>query len=173
MQNSSEKKNPDNFILGKKHSSWLFGTHNTSFFAMQYYNKLWTIYINVYIGKFIFKKPVAWLTKTLLIWQVKLEGSHPCGVVDSEEGYQLLPVSGSNLFFILKQRRLNDEDKCCTSKVRRTTYRKRVQYWVTRNCHPYVARHILPNLVLSLSQSVSVANVSCCDVTFLTRRENE
>lgn len=117
-------KNPDNFILGKKHSSWLFGTHNTFFFAMQYYNKLWTIYINVYIGKFIFKKPVAWLTKTLLIWQVKLEGSHPCGVVDSEEGYQLLPVSGSNLFFILKQRRLNDEDKCCTSKVRRTTYRK-------------------------------------------------
>lgn len=122
MQNSSEKKNADNFILGKKHSRCLFGTRpvlqcNTLINYEQYI--LMSILANLSL-----KKTVAWLTKTLLILQVKLEGSHPCGEVDSEEGYQLLPVSGSNLFFILKQRRLNDEDKCCTSKVRRTTYRK-------------------------------------------------
>lgn len=42
------------------------------------------------------------------------------GIDDSLEGYELRPVAGSNVFLILKHRRLNDEDKCCTSEVRQT-----------------------------------------------------
>lgn len=44
---------------------------------------------------------------------MKLGGSELNGIVDSEEEYQLRPVTGSNTFLILKQKRLNDEDKCC------------------------------------------------------------
>lgn len=48
---------------------------------------------------------------------MKLGGSELNGIVDSEEGYQLRPVTGSNMFLILKQKRLNDEDKCCKLEV--------------------------------------------------------
>lgn len=48
---------------------------------------------------------------------MKLGGSELNGIVDSEEGYQLRPVTGSNVFLILKQKRLNDEDKCCKLEV--------------------------------------------------------
>lgn len=52
-----------------------------------------------------------------ILWQVKLPQSSN-GIDDSLEGFQLRPVNGSNVFLILKQRRLNDEDRCCTSEVR-------------------------------------------------------
>lgn len=48
---------------------------------------------------------------------MKLGGSELNGIVDSEEGYQLRPVYGSNVFLILKQKRLNDEDNCCKLEV--------------------------------------------------------
>lgn len=61
-------------------------------------------------------------TKDILhcMWQVKLPDSLLSGIVDSKEGYQLRPVSGSNLFLILKQRRLHDEESCCNSEVHQT-----------------------------------------------------
>lgn len=68
-------------------------------------------------------KQLAWLTLQLhvLILKVKLGGTHLSGLIDSEEDYELRPVSGSNVFLILKQRHPNDEDKCCNSQVRQTT----------------------------------------------------
>lgn len=48
---------------------------------------------------------------------MKLGGSELNKIVDSEEGYQLRPVTGLNVFLILKQKRLNDEDKCCKLEV--------------------------------------------------------
>eukprot|EP00105_Crassostrea_gigas_P042167 XP_019926315.1 PREDICTED: uncharacterized protein LOC105336599 [Crassostrea gigas] len=51
--------------------------------------------------------------KEQFTYRVKLGGSELNKIVDSEEGYQLRPVTGSNVFLILKQKRLNDEDKCC------------------------------------------------------------
>lgn len=48
---------------------------------------------------------------------MKLGGSELNGIVDSEEGYKLRPVTGSNMFLILKQKRLNDEDKCFKLEV--------------------------------------------------------
>nr|XP_019926041.2 VWFA and cache domain-containing protein 1 isoform X1 [Crassostrea gigas] len=53
--------------------------------------------------------------KEQFTYRVKLPQSSN-GIVDSSEGYQLRPVVGSNVFLILKQRRLNDEDRCCTSE---------------------------------------------------------
>lgn len=55
---------------------------------------------------------------------MKLGGSELNGIVDSEEGYQLRPVTGSNMFLILKQKRLNDEDKCCKLEVNPQTRRQ-------------------------------------------------
>nr|XP_034308982.1 VWFA and cache domain-containing protein 1-like [Crassostrea gigas] len=49
-------------------------------------------------------------------YRVKLRGSQLGGIIDELEGYQLRPVSGSNVFLILKERRPNDDDKCCTSE---------------------------------------------------------
>lgn len=68
-------------------------------------------------------KQLAWLTLQLhvLILKVKLEGNHLSGLNDPEKGFELRPVSGSNVFLILKQRHPNDEDKCCNSQVRQTT----------------------------------------------------
>lgn len=51
--------------------------------------------------------------KDQFTYRVKLGGTELNGIVDSEEGYQLRPVSGSNVFLILKQKHKNDEDKCC------------------------------------------------------------
>lgn len=52
---------------------------------------------------------------------MKLRGSQLGGIIDELEGYQLRPVSGSNVFLILKERRPNDNDKCCMSEVRQLT----------------------------------------------------
>nr|XP_034337034.1 VWFA and cache domain-containing protein 1 [Crassostrea gigas]XP_034337496.1 VWFA and cache domain-containing protein 1 [Crassostrea gigas]XP_034337917.1 VWFA and cache domain-containing protein 1 [Crassostrea gigas] len=51
--------------------------------------------------------------KDQFTYRVKLGGTELNGIVDSEEGYQLRPVSGSNVFLILKHKHKNDEDKCC------------------------------------------------------------
>lgn len=69
------------------------------------------------------KKILVWLTLQLntLFLKVKLKGADLGGIIDSENGYELRPVSGSNVFLILKKRRSNDEDKCCDSEVRQTT----------------------------------------------------
>lgn len=66
------------------------------------------------------KEILAWLTLQLnaLLLKVKLEGADLGGIIDSENGYELRPVSGSNVFLILKKRSPNDEDKCCDSEVR-------------------------------------------------------
>ncbi|XP_065940278.1 VWFA and cache domain-containing protein 1 [Magallana gigas] len=54
--------------------------------------------------------------KEQFTYRVKLEGADLGGIIDSEDGYELRPVSGSNVFLILKTRRSNDEDKCCHSE---------------------------------------------------------
>lgn len=54
--------------------------------------------------------------KEQFTYRVKLEGANLGGIIDSENGYELRPVSGSNVFLILKKRRSNDEDKCCDSE---------------------------------------------------------
>lgn len=66
------------------------------------------------------KEILVWLTLQLntLFLKVKLKGSDLGGIIDSENGYELRPVSGSNVFLILKKRSPNDEDKCCDSEVR-------------------------------------------------------
>lgn len=58
-----------------------------------------------------------------IISQVKLQESVLSGIVDSDEGYELRPVAGSNVYIILKHRRLQDEDTCCTSGVRQCALR--------------------------------------------------
>lgn len=69
------------------------------------------------------KKILVWLTLQLntLFLKVKLKGPDLGGIIDSKDEYELRPVSGSNVFLILKKRRSNDEDKCCDSEVRQTT----------------------------------------------------
>lgn len=66
---------------------------------------------------------LVWLTLQLntLFLKVKLKGPDLGGIIDSKDEYELRPVSGSNVFLILKKRRSNDEDKCCDSEVRQTT----------------------------------------------------
>ncbi|XP_034314932.2 VWFA and cache domain-containing protein 1 isoform X1 [Magallana gigas] len=54
--------------------------------------------------------------KEQFTYRVKLPDSLLSGIVDSKEGYQLRPVPGSNLFLILKQRRMLDEESCCNSE---------------------------------------------------------
>lgn len=54
--------------------------------------------------------------KEQFTYRVMLPQSSSNGIDDSLEGYELRPVAGSNVFLILKHRRLNDEDKCCTSE---------------------------------------------------------
>uniref|UniRef100_A0A8W8N3R2 VWFA domain-containing protein n=1 Tax=Magallana gigas TaxID=29159 RepID=A0A8W8N3R2_MAGGI len=54
--------------------------------------------------------------KEQFTYRVKLKGSDLGGIIDSEKGYELRPVPGSNVFLILKKRRSNDEDKCCDSE---------------------------------------------------------
>lgn len=53
-----------------------------------------------------------------IISQVKLQESVLSGIEYSDEGYELRPVAGSNVYIILKHGRLQDEDTCCTSGVR-------------------------------------------------------
>lgn len=48
---------------------------------------------------------------------MKLEGFDFGGIIDLEDGYELCLVFGLNVFFILKKRCLNDEDKCCYLEV--------------------------------------------------------
>lgn len=69
------------------------------------------------------KKILVWLTLQLntLFLKVKLKGPDLGGIIDSKDEYELRPVSGSNVFLILKKRRSNDEDKCCDSEVRQST----------------------------------------------------
>uniref|UniRef100_K1QK79 VWFA and cache domain-containing protein 1 n=1 Tax=Magallana gigas TaxID=29159 RepID=K1QK79_MAGGI len=54
--------------------------------------------------------------KEQFTYRVKLKGANLGGIIDSENGYELRPVSGSNVFLILKKRRSSDEDKCCDSE---------------------------------------------------------
>lgn len=65
------------------------------------------------------KKILVWLTLQLntLFLKVKLKGPDLGGIIDTKDEYELRPVSGSNMFLILKKRRSNDEDKCCDSEV--------------------------------------------------------
>lgn len=65
------------------------------------------------------QKPLAWLTLYLheLFLIGETRGIQLSGIIDLVEGYELRPVAGSNVFLILKQRRPNDEDKCCNSQV--------------------------------------------------------
>lgn len=99
------------------------------------------------------KKILVWLTLQLntLFLKVKLEGSYLGGIIDSEDGYELRPVSGSNVFLILKQRRSNDEDKCCDSEVCQTTPSLRTSDYCSDINHyknPFVSHKSIPRVML-------------------------
>ncbi|XP_065942394.1 VWFA and cache domain-containing protein 1 isoform X1 [Magallana gigas] len=53
--------------------------------------------------------------KEQFTYRVKLPEAHMNGIVDTVEGYELRPVPKSNVFLILKKRRLLDYEACCTS----------------------------------------------------------
>eukprot|EP00105_Crassostrea_gigas_P035327 XP_019919475.1 PREDICTED: VWFA and cache domain-containing protein 1 [Crassostrea gigas] len=53
--------------------------------------------------------------KEQFTFRVNLPKSVSSGFLDSDEGYEMRPVAGSNVYLILKHRRLQDEETCCTS----------------------------------------------------------
>lgn len=53
--------------------------------------------------------------KEQITFRVNLPKSVSSGFLDSDEGYEMRPVAGSNVYLILKHRRLQDEETCCTS----------------------------------------------------------
>nr|XP_022294872.1 VWFA and cache domain-containing protein 1-like isoform X2 [Crassostrea virginica] len=56
--------------------------------------------------------------KEQFTYRVNLPISHQGGKVDSTEGYEIRPVTGSNVFLILKtkDRSENNEDRCCSEE---------------------------------------------------------
>ncbi|XP_048728643.2 VWFA and cache domain-containing protein 1-like [Ostrea edulis] len=54
--------------------------------------------------------------KEQFTYRVKLPQNHLNGIVNSEEGYEMRPVTGSNLFLILKQRKTSQDLPCCSEK---------------------------------------------------------